>query len=185
MPYLRRKNEIADLYCLAFPIFPSFTCAFEPGLIGEVCTFQQAPSFSNASMVADKSFHAARSGSQHIEFLLDLHLVKPQASKQLRMAYSEAAMDVSMQQIETENAALSPTPSSSTDGRNKEETGFEEEQMLLSKSSGKVLADWLEIPEIQVEVDRAIWQVERSIRGKRELSEEKKELDSIHKGPRS
>jgi hypothetical protein len=37
------------------------------------------------------------------------------------------------------------------------------EHMLLSRSSGAIIAAHLEIPEIQMEIDRAVWQVERAI----------------------
>ena len=53
--------------------------------------------------------------------------------------------------------------------------------MLLSKKSGKIIAEVLEIPALEEEVERAIWQVKRQLRGKKELKEEKKELDSALK----
>ena len=38
------------------------------------------------------------------------------------------------------------------------------EQMLLSPSGGALIAEDLEIPGIQMEIDRAVWQVERAIK---------------------
>ncbi len=40
-----------------------------------------------------------------------------------------------------------------------------------------MIAKALEMPELEVELERAIWQVEKALKGKEELEEEKKELD--------
>ena len=56
-----------------------------------------------------------------------------------------------------------------------------EEKMLLGQSSGAVIANYLEIPELAVEVQRAVWQVERSLKAKQALQEEKAEMESAHK----
>lgn len=39
-----------------------------------------------------------------------------------------------------------------------------EERMLLSKSSGQLFVEYLEVPELAVEVERAVWQVEKALR---------------------
>ncbi len=65
-------------------------------------------------------------------------------------------------------------PQSESNGMPK--TGTEEEQMLLTPSSGKIIADHLQITEIQVEVERAVQQVGKELGARRELEEEKKEL---------
>ena len=49
--------------------------------------------------------------------------------------------------------------------------------MLLSPTSGKVIADCLETPEIEQEIERAILQVERALKSKKELKEEKVSID--------
>ncbi len=53
-----------------------------------------------------------------------------------------------------------------------------EERMLLSKSSGRLFAEYLEVPELAVEVDRAVWQVEKALKSQQELKEEKAKLDA-------
>ena len=73
----------------------------------------------------------------------------------------------------------SASASSSTASR---ETEVEDgEEMLITKSSGTVIAKWLDIPEIHTEIDRAVWQVERSIRARQELNEEKAELNAANR----
>ncbi|MDI1485310.1 MAG: hypothetical protein OHK93_000447 [Ramalina farinacea] len=49
------------------------------------------------------------------------------------------------------------------------------EQLLLSKTSGKIIADELEVPALEVEIERAIWQVERDMKAQ-EQSQQEKEL---------
>ena len=51
-----------------------------------------------------------------------------------------------------------------------------EERMLLSKSSGQLFAEYLDVPELAVEVERAVWQVENALKTQQELKEEKAEL---------
>lgn len=53
-----------------------------------------------------------------------------------------------------------------------------EERMLLSKSSGQLLAEYLDIPGLAVEVERAVWQVEKALKAQQELKEEKATLDA-------
>ncbi len=43
------------------------------------------------------------------------------------------------------------------------------ECMLLSQSSAAMIAAQLEIPEIQKEIERAVWQVERNIKAQENL----------------
>ena len=52
-----------------------------------------------------------------------------------------------------------------------------EEKMLLSGSSGKLFAEYLEVSELAVEVERAVWQVERALKAQQERGVEKAELD--------
>lgn len=53
-----------------------------------------------------------------------------------------------------------------------------EERMLLSKSSGQLLARYIDVPELAVEVERAVWQVEKDLKAQQELREEKAKLEA-------
>lgn len=55
--------------------------------------------------------------------------------------------------------------------------GPEKEALVLDRWNSKLIAKALQIPELEVELDRAIWQVETALRGKDELIEEKEDLD--------
>ena len=57
----------------------------------------------------------------------------------------------------------------------------QEEKMLLSKTSGEFIAGYVEIPELAIEIERAVWQVEKSLKAKQELKEEKEELEAANK----
>lgn len=56
------------------------------------------------------------------------------------------------------------------------------EVLLLDKWNSKLIAKALEIPELEVELDRAIWQVENTLKGQQELKEEKEELNKATSG---
>jgi hypothetical protein len=49
-----------------------------------------------------------------------------------------------------------------------------DERMLLTQANGKQLVKTLEVPELEVELERAIWQVETAIaKGKEDQSKSK------------
>ena len=52
------------------------------------------------------------------------------------------------------------------------------EQLLLSQADGILIADCLQIPELAVEVERAVWQIEKEIKAQNELDDEKLKLRS-------
>jgi len=99
------------------------------------------------------------SGSKHIEFLLDNKLITIRPSKVLDELYSTGKQPFDVEASSAE---------SSTDS----------EKMVLHKSTGKRIADALQIPELNTELDRAVWQVDKALQAKKELKEEKTELDS-------
>lgn len=49
--------------------------------------------------------------------------------------------------------------------------------MVLHKSDGKRISEALGIPELDLELDRAVWQVEKALKAEMELKDEKKNLD--------
>ena len=102
-------------------------------------------------------------------------MIRLKPSPQLRMAYTEASLDMTAKLIEADEKAMA---SSGTAKNGPTATGAEQEHMLLGKSSGKIIAEWLEAPALHAEIDRAVWQAERAIRASKELEEEKNELDS-------
>ena len=52
------------------------------------------------------------------------------------------------------------------------------EQMLLSPGIGALIASTLHAQELEVEIERAIQQIQKSISARHELEEEKEELES-------
>jgi hypothetical protein len=52
--------------------------------------------------------------------------------------------------------------------------------MLLHKSDGKRISEALGIPELDVELDRAVWQVEKALKAERELRKEKQEVEKAN-----
>jgi hypothetical protein len=51
--------------------------------------------------------------------------------------------------------------------------------MLLHKSDGKRISEALGIPELNIELDRAVWQVEKVLKAEKEFKDEKKNLDQV------
>ena len=59
---------------------------------------------------------------------------------------------------------------------------LQEERMILHKTDGKRIAAALDVPELDVELDRAVWQVEKALKAEKELKEEKVKLDKASAG---
>jgi len=131
--------------------------------------------YLNLSCGADVQI--AQGGSKHIRFLMDNKLLKTSPSARLRMAYTEATMDKRLWDLGQELHGISSDPT------NKQNSGVKQERMLLHQSSGELIAEYLEIPELAMEINRAAWQVERSLKAKQELQEEKSELEQATKKP--
>ena len=99
-------------------------------------------------------------------------MVKLSPSEVLRTAYIEATMDTSMKALNKEMDSIRSGSSV------KSVPDVVEETMLLSGSSGQLLAEKLRVPELATEVERAVWQVEKALRAQQELRTEKAELDA-------
>ena len=126
----------------------------------------------------------ALSGSKHVEFLLDHKLIKESPSSLLDTLYSIARVDVALSDARREverlragrdNGEAKPQNTSDPHG----------EEMLLSQSSGRLIAETVEVPELEMEIERAIAQVERTLAARAQLVDEKVEMESATKGAES
>ncbi|KAN0104700.1 Mitochondrial K+-H+ exchange-related domain containing protein [Hyaloscypha variabilis] len=106
----------------------------------------------------------ALSGSKHLQFLVENKLVTAKPSKILDELYATGRRSSN-----GGSASISKNPSGT----------LEEEKMLLHKTDGKRISEALGIPELDVELDRAVWQVEKALKAAKELREEKEELDKV------
>ncbi|KAE8444506.1 hypothetical protein EG329_000490 [Mollisiaceae sp. DMI_Dod_QoI] len=113
----------------------------------------------------------ALSGSKHIEFLLENKLVKPKPSPILDELYASG-------KLRFDAASISSTEKST---KTLEDI---DEEMILHKSDGSRIAEALKIPELDVELDRAVWQVEKSLQAAEELKDEKKRMDAANSKPK-
>ena len=96
-------------------------------------------------------------------------------SKLLHTAYTEAMMDMKMREL---NVGVGDIGSSARQDHNPRHV---EEKLLLSQSSGQLIANYIEIPELAAEIQRAVLQVERSLKTQRDLRKEKNSLESVNK----
>jgi len=106
----------------------------------------------------------ALSGSKHVEFLLDKNLLTLKPSKILDELYS------------TGQQPFAPEPASNT--KEAVFSNVDEERMVLHASSGGRIAEALTIPDLNIELGRAVSQVEKALHKEKELQEEKMDLDA-------
>ncbi|KAL8837234.1 MAG: hypothetical protein Q9170_002607 [Blastenia crenularia] len=81
-------------------------------------------------------------------------------------------LDVRTKELDSEvEGLLQKSP-----GGHPKSTSPDAERMLLAQSSGKLIADLVEVPELEEHIQRAVKQVEKALSAQRELKEEE-ELD--------
>ena len=112
------------------------------------------------------------SGSKHIEFLLDKKSITPKPSKILDEVYSSRKKPFDFGSV---SSTISPDSRKASEGPT--------DAMVLHKSDGKRIAEVLEIPELDIELDRAVWQVEKAMQAEKELRQEKANLDKASAKP--
>ncbi|OTB03740.1 hypothetical protein M426DRAFT_172083 [Hypoxylon sp. CI-4A] len=99
----------------------------------------------------------ALAGGKHLKFLADRNLLSLSPSQTLDSIYTPLVPpSVSKESIADTSSAANGTKE------------FEEERLLLSQENGHQLVKALEIPELEVELERAIWQVEAAIQKQKE-----------------
>ena len=108
-----------------------------------------------------------------MEFVLKNKLLRTSPSKILGIAYGAAAMDLQLRSLRMQLQNIGSEPDS------KASPDMAEEKMLVDESSGQLIADYLQIPELAGEIKRAVWQVGRSLNAREEYREEKQEIDRV------
>lgn len=99
----------------------------------------------------------ALSGGKHIQFLLENKLIRPAPSPILDQIYQKLALPAPPQpEVKPAASEAEPEPQVSE--------SVEEERVILQPTSSKQLAQALEFPDLETEIDRALWQVETSLR---------------------
>ncbi|KAI9672481.1 MAG: hypothetical protein M1817_003247 [Caeruleum heppii] len=126
------------------------------------------------------SLEKALSGSKHIEFLLDHKLIRGSPSPTLDDIYnSDSVMsgNESTNGKDMSDGLMKDVDSQAADPDGGEATA---ERMLLQESHGKRMAEVLEVPELAVEIERAVWQVRRAL--KEEEQAKARTPDSVQEG---
>lgn len=115
----------------------------------------------------------ALSGSKHIQFLLERNLIKIKPSPILDTLYFAGIMRAVRDRTVVRQNSMSATPAQDHSASDSKPG----ETMLLDRWNSKLIAKALKIPELEAELGRAIWQVERVLKGREEFEEEKQELE--------
>lgn len=122
------------------------------------------------------SHYRALYGGRLLEHLVKKDMVQMTDSQQMDETYTAGLLhpnrDVS-REAETPTAqeteqVVKMVESQTIDGK--------KDVMLLQRWNGKLIAETFELPEMEVEIERAVEQVENALKAREELVEEKKEL---------
>jgi len=120
-----------------------------------------------------KAYH----GSKYIELLLKHSQPKPTSSWALDEAYTAGLMYPTRQ---LSRAAPRPTELEAdrvSDVVHKQTNNESEDVMVLQRWNGKLIAEQFDLPDMEVEIERAVEQVEKSIDATEKLKEKKLEQE--------
>jgi len=121
----------------------------------------------------------AIAGGKHIQFLLQNRL--------LTLSPSPILDDVYATQKQPLSSSAGPTTEPDTDGvesvKSRDLPHPEGEAMLLSQANGKKMTQALDLPQLEVELERAIWQVEKAIKKQRGEEDERVPETSLSQKP--
>ncbi|KAH7385476.1 mitochondrial K+-H+ exchange-related-domain-containing protein [Phaeosphaeria sp. MPI-PUGE-AT-0046c] len=123
------------------------------------------------------SHWTALKGSRHLEFLLKHNLPTPSPSWALDEVYTAGLMYPTRQ---LSRAAPNPTQGQADEVAgvvHKQTNNDTEDVMVLQRWNGKLIAEQFQLPEMEIEIERAVEQVQQSIKSKEKLMEEKLELE--------
>jgi len=126
---------------------------------------------------------AAYSGSKHLEFLLHNNLPTLNPSWELDEVYTAGLMYPTRH---ISRAAPRPTKEQAEQVSSvvqQQTHNGAEDVMVLQRWNGKLIAEQFKLPDMEIEIERAVEQVERSIKAKDELVEEKLELEQATAEP--
>jgi len=127
----------------------------------------------------------ALAGSQHLQFILKNKLLKTVPSSELDEAYTAGLMYPTRK---ISRASPRPTPEQVDEISKviyKQTNAGSEEVMVLQRWNGKLIAERFKLPEMEVEIERAVEQVEKKIKSGEELIQEKRELERATAPPGS
>lgn len=96
------------------------------------------------------SHYRALNGGKYLEALLLRNLVAPTPSKEMDEMYA-AGLPANSSQSTSETSTLQPNDNGET--------------MLLKRWNGKLIAETFKLPELEIEISRAIDQVEAMVTG--------------------
>ncbi|KAI0972588.1 mitochondrial K+-H+ exchange-related-domain-containing protein [Xylaria arbuscula] len=110
------------------------------------------------------SHYRALAGGKHLQWLLSKNFFTLSPSKTLDTFFSHRLLSSSLS-----------GQSNYSDSNEGDKSPATQDRLLLTQESGRKLAQALEVPELEVELERAIWQVEAAIeKEKKEVSERTK-----------
>ncbi|GAB7341381.1 hypothetical protein MBLNU457_7637t1 [Dothideomycetes sp. NU457] len=130
------------------------------------------------------SHFKALNGGRYLEHLLDRKMITPTASPTLDQMYA-AGLIHPAREVVRGAASPSETDTHEVAVKTLQQTNDDaEEVMLLRGWNGKLLAEKFELPEMEIEIERAVEQVEKSIKeGKEKAEQERNEKSRADAAP--
>lgn len=122
------------------------------------------------------SHYRALYGGKYLEHLLATNLVQTRPSETLDAMYTSGILSPSEEQSEPATPTTEKSQHTVEIAETSTTADKASETMLMQSGSGELLAEAFELPEMEIEVDRAIVQIEKSIaKAKEDIKEQQKQ----------
>ncbi|KAI0144330.1 mitochondrial K+-H+ exchange-related-domain-containing protein [Xylariaceae sp. FL1272] len=118
------------------------------------------------------SHYRAFAGGKHIQWLVSKNFFTLEPSSTLDTVYPKRLSSATPIEPNSKSSSR-PSPAHHND-----QTSPVEEKLLLTQESGRQLVKALDIPELEIEIERAIWQVETDIQKQHESRKPSSDSDS-------
>lgn len=122
-------------------------------------------------------------GGKHLQFLVENNLIETTPSTAMDEVYTAGLMYPSRQMSRVAPRPTREQGEAVAEIIDTQTKGGEDDVMLLQKWNGKLIAEEFGLPAMEVEIERAVEQVEASIKAKEELVKEKKEIEKATRPP--
>jgi hypothetical protein len=117
-------------------------------------------------------------GAQHLEFLCKNNLIRHAPSSILDQLYAAGLMYPSREALRKAPAPTREQCEAVANLTKRQTNDGQEDVMLIQGWNGKLMAEKFKLPGMEVEIERAVEQVESKIKAKEELVEEKREIET-------
>ena len=127
------------------------------------------------------SHYRAWYGGKFLEHLIKKDMVTAAPSQQMDRLYTAGLLHPSREKIREEPETTEAETEQVQGTIVTQSSGGKEEVMLLQRWNGKLIAEDFDLPEMEIEIERAVEQVEQALKKEKEVGQDQKAVEEKKK----